>query len=234
MLELDRVNSSPLILSENNLLRSGIEGLRSSCLGVALLDIDALVTPNTPLFTPREAGRASQMGPRRLRNFTAARVALKILSRQLGLVKTNRPDETIETLGHDAVKPCLAESGIYCSVSHSARFVVVVAHRCPIGVDIEAISGKTLRTRHLFLGPEEQELLSFSDLGPERTITRAWTIKEAATKAFGLQLIETFHEVEIFKIGEKEGSVKYRGRTFPVRHAEGEGQVITLITADTL
>jgi phosphopantetheinyl transferase len=234
MSELDRVHISSLFLPENNLLWSGIEGLRSACLGVALLDIEALVAPNTPLFTPREAGRASQMGPRRLKNFTAARVALKILSRQLGLVKTNRPDWTIETLGPDAVKPCLAESGIYCSVSHSARFVVAVAHRYPIGVDIEAISSKTLRTRHLFLGPEERELLSFSDLGPERAFTRAWTIKEAAAKALGLQLVETFHEVEIFRAGENEGAVKYRGKTFPVRHAEGKGQVITLITADAL
>ena len=125
----------------------GIDRLQSACLGMILLDIETISPVEEHLFTPREAARAMRMGPRRRKGFTAARVALKRLARQLDLVKENRPDRTIETLGPDDVRPCLAESGIYCSVSHSGRLVVAVAHRHPIGVDLEMVSEKPIRTR---------------------------------------------------------------------------------------
>jgi 4'-phosphopantetheinyl transferase len=174
------------------------------------------------------------MGPRRRRGFTAARVALKRLARQLGLVEENRPDRTIETLGPDGVRPCLAESGLYCSVSHSARLVVTVAHRHPIGVDLEAVSKKAIRTWHLFMLPRERDLISLSGLGPERTATRVWTIKEAAAKALGLHLFQAIREVEVVRVGKEEGVMKYQEKAYSVRHGEGDGYVITLITCDDL
>jgi phosphopantetheinyl transferase len=199
---------------------------------MTLLDIEALVPAGDPLFTPREAARALRMGPRRLRGFTAARVVLKLLARQLDLVERSRPDWTIETLGPDDVRPCLAESGLYCSASHSPRFVVAVAHRHPIGVDLEMVSSKVMRTQHLFLMPTERNLISLSHLGPERAATRVWTIKEAAAKVLGLQLFESFREVEVVRVGEKEGVMRYQEKANLVKHAEGNGQVITLISGD--
>jgi len=172
------------------------------------------------------------MGPRRRRDFTAARVALKRLARQLDLVKENRPDRAIETLGPDDVRPCLAESGIYCSVSHSARLVVAVAHRRPIGVDLEMVSEKAIRTRHLFMSPRERDLISLSGFGPERAATRAWTIKEAAAKALGLHLFQAIREVDVVRVGEEEGMIRYQEKTYPFTHGEGNGYVITLITCD--
>jgi phosphopantetheinyl transferase len=199
---------------------------------MTLLDIEALFPVEEHLFTPREAARALRMGPRRQRGFTAARVALKRLARQLGLVEEKKPDRTIETLGPDGVKPCLAESGLYCSVSHSVRLVVAVAHSHPIGVDLEAVSRKALRTWHLFMSPRERDLISLSSLGPERTATRAWTIKEAAAKALGLHLFQAIREVDVVRVGEEEGVMRYQKKTYPVRHGEGNGYVITLITCD--
>jgi phosphopantetheinyl transferase len=147
-------------------------------------------------------------------------------------VKENRPDRAIETLGPDEVRPCLAESGLYCSVSHSARLVVAVAHRHPIGVDLEMVSEKAIRTRHLFMSPKERDLISLSSLGPERTATRAWTTKEAAAKALGLHLFQAIQEVDVVRVGEEEGVMRYREQTYPDRHGEGNGYVITLITCD--
>ncbi len=197
-----------------------------------LLDIEAIFSNEEHLFTPREAARAMRMGPRRRRDFTAARVALKRLARQLDLVKENRPDRAIETLGPDDVRPCLAESEIYCSVSHSARLVVAVAHRHPIGVDLEMVSEKAIRTWHLITLPRERDLISLSSLGPERTATRAWTTKEAAAKALGLHLFQAIQEVDVVRVGEEEGVMRYQEKTYPVRHGEGNGYVITLITFD--
>ncbi len=213
---------------------SGIDRLRLACLGMILLDMKAISPVEENLFTPREAAKTVKMGPRRRRDFTAARLALKRLTRQLGLVEEERPDRTIETLGPDGEKPCLAESTLYCSVSHSGRLVVAVAHRHPIGVDLEAVSKKAIRVWNLHMLPNERELISLSSLGPERTATRAWTIKEAAAKALGLHLFEAIREVNVVSVGEEEGVMIYKEKTYPVRHAEGDGYVITLITCDSL
>jgi phosphopantetheinyl transferase len=213
---------------------SGIARLRAACLGMILLDVKGISPVEEDLFTPREAAKAVKMGPRRQRAFTAARVALKRLTRQLGLAEETRLDRMIETLGPDSVKPCLAESGLYSSVSHSGRFVVAVAHRHPIGVDLEAVSKKAIRVWTLHMLPNERELISLSSLGPERTATRAWTIKEAAAKAFGLHLFEAIREVNVVSMGEEEGVMMYKKKTYPVRHAEGDGYVITLVTCDSL
>jgi phosphopantetheinyl transferase len=199
-----------------------------------LLGIETISPIEEHLFTSREAARATRMGLRRRKGFTAARVALKKLARQLDLVEENRPDRTIETLGPDDVRPCLAESGIYCSVSHSAGLVVAVAHRHPIGVDLEMVSEKAIRTRRLFMSPREDALVSLSALGPGRTATRVWTTKEAAAKALGLHLFQAIREVEVVRVGEEDGLMRYQGKAYPVRHGEGNGYVITLITCDDL
>jgi phosphopantetheinyl transferase len=197
-----------------------------------LLDMETIFPIEENLFTPHEAARAMRMGPRRRRGFTAARVTLKRLVRQLNLAEKDRPDWTIETLGPDGVRPCLSESRMYCSVSHCARLVVAVAHRHPIGVDLEMVSEKVMRTKHLFMSPGETELISLSGLGPERAATRAWTIKEAAAKALGLHLFRAIREVEVVRLGEEDGVMRYQEKTYPARHAEGNGHVITLITCD--
>ena len=82
------------------------------------------------------------------------------------------------------------------------------------------------------MSPREKDLISLSGLGPERAATRAWTIKEAAAKAFGLQLFQAIREVEVVRVGEEEGVMRYQEKTYPVRHAEDNGYVITLLTCD--
>lgn len=213
---------------------SGIGQLQSACLGMILFTIEDLSLQEEYFFTPRESTRFEKMGPRRRRSFVAARVALKRLARQLGLVEESRPDRTIETLESDDQRPCLAESGLYCSVSHSPRIVAAAAHSRPIGVDIEVVSNKALRALDPFGVGGEKDLITFSPLGPERAATRVWTDKEAAAKALGLSLFQALREIEVIAVGEGEGLIRYQEKTYPVRHAEGDGQVITLITCDDL
>lgn len=231
-ISLDFVSASSL--TNNSLIWPGIERLQSACLGMVLLDMETIPPVEEHLFTPREAAKAMRMGPRRRKGFTAGRVALKGLVRQLNLVEKDRPDRAIETLGRDGVKPCLSESGIYCSVSHCAGLVVAVAHRHPIGVDLEMVSEKVIRTKHLFMSPRERDLILLSGLRPERAATRAWTIKEASAKALGLHLFQTIREVEVVSVGEEEGVMRYQEKTYPAMHAEGNGHVITLIICDNV
>jgi phosphopantetheinyl transferase len=211
-----------------------MDRLRSACLGIILLPIVTQTFLETDRLTPRERARIEKLGPRRQKGFLAARVALKRLARQLGLVEGNLPDQAIETLGPDNVRPCLADSRVYCSVSHSGPVVVAVAHSQPVGVDVERVSGKAFRALH-FLGiAEEQGLISLSPLGAERAATRAWTSKEAAAKALGLPLFQALREIEVVRMGEGEGLIRYQKKTYPVWHGEGQGQVITLITCNDL
>ncbi len=208
----------------------GMERLKSGCTGIVLLDIEPLLLNEKDLLTPREAARAEELGPRRRKLFLAARVALKRLARQIGLAHNDTPDSGIETLGPDRVRPCLAESDLHCSVSHTNRFSLAAGHVHPVGVDIEIVSAKAVRTWHLFMPSKNCDLLSTSAMGPERTATRAWTIKEAAAKAFGLDLSEALREVDIVQLGEMESAIRHRGNTYSVKHAEGEGHVLSLLT----
>jgi phosphopantetheinyl transferase len=139
------------------------------------------------------------------------------------------PDSGIETLCPDRVKPCLAGRDLFCSVSHTSRYVVAVGNVDPVGVDIEAVSAKALRIWHFFMPPKGSDLLSDSKLAPERTATRAWTIKEAAAKAFGLGLSQAIREVEIVMVGEDESEIRHRETAYSVKHAEGEGHVLSLL-----
>ncbi len=227
---LDSVSVFPL--TKDSSRWPGIVQLQSACLGLILLDIETISSIGEHLYTPREAARAMSMGPRRRRDFTAARVALKRLARQLDVVKENRLDREIETVGPDDVRPCIAESGIYCSVSHRARLVVAVAHSHPVGVDLEVVSEKATRIWSLFLSPGEKDLVLQSGLSPERTAARAWTIREAAAKALGLKLFQAIKEVDVVRVGEEEGMMRYQKKTYPVRHAEGNGYVMSLIACD--
>jgi phosphopantetheinyl transferase len=127
------------------------------------------------------------------------------------------------------VKPCLADSDFFCSVSHTNRFVVAAGNADPVGVDIEAVSAKAVRIWHLFMPSKNTDLFSTSGIGPERTATRAWTIKEAAAKAFGLNLSEAIREVEIVLVGEQESTIRHRGKMYSLKHAEGEGHVLSLL-----
>jgi len=214
----------------NSISWPGMERLNTVCMGIVLLDIEHLLPNEKDLLTHREAARAEELGPRRRRSFIAARVALKRLARQIALAEKDTPDSDIETLGPDRVRPCLAESGLHCSVSHTNRFSVAAGHVHPVGVDIEVVSEKAVRIWHLFMPSKNAGLLSTSGIGPERTATRAWTIKETAAKAFGLDLSEAIREVEIVLVGEQESEIRHRGKTYSVKHAEGEGHVLSLLT----
>jgi phosphopantetheinyl transferase len=94
------------------------------------------------------------------------------------------------------------------------------------------VSEKVVRTKHLFMSPRERDLISLSGLERQRAATRAWTTKEAAAKALGLHLFQAIREVEVVRLGKEEGAMRYQEKTYPVRHAEGNGHVITLITCD--
>ncbi len=228
------ISNSNSILNKTTVSWSGIEPFEAACLGIVILDLETLPPGENHLFTIRESEKFLRMGSQRRKSFKASRIALKELSRRLGLINGEWPDSAIETLSRDNQRPCLAESGLYCSVSHSSRFVVGVAHRHPVGVDVEGISRKIQKIQHIFLSPEEKHLIARSSLDFEVAATRVWSIKEAAAKALGLHLFQALREVKIVSLGKEESSINVQGKTYPAWHGQGEDQVIALVTCDDL
>lgn len=206
------------------------EHLRTACLELVILDLETFSPDDEGLFTPRELEKFLRMGIPRKKSFKASRAALKLLSRRLGLINGETPDYAIETLGPDNLKPCLDESGLYCSVSHSSRFVVAVAHRHPVGVDIEGVSERIERIQPIFLSPQENQIISQSGLDFRFAATRIWTIKEAAAKALGLHLFQAIRQVRVVQMEKEESLIRVREKTYRARHSQGHGQVIALVT----
>lgn len=209
-----------------------LEHEESFCAGFILLMIDALFPLRESVLTDREAAKAETLGPKRRKSFTAARVALKNLSLQLGLVAPGTHQCNIETLALDEVRPCLPTSGVFCSVSHDDTFVVAVANDRPIGVDIEPISSKASRGWHLFMSLPEQSLISKTGLGKDQTVVRAWTMKEAAAKALNIDLFQAWREVQVLRIGAEKSLVSLRGKETCPAHLDIQGHLISLITLD--
>jgi phosphopantetheinyl transferase len=220
--------------NETSVSWPGLERLRAACLGLVLFDLETLSPDEEGLCTPRELEKFLRMGRQRKKSFKASRIALKILSHRLGLINRETPDYAIETLGPDNLKPCLAESGLYCSVSHSSRFVVAVAHRHPVGVDIEGVSDRIQRIQHIFLSPQENQIISQSGLDFRFAATRIWSIKEAAAKALGLHLFQAIRQVRVVQMEKEESLIRVREKTCRARHSQGHGQVIALVTAEDL
>jgi phosphopantetheinyl transferase len=211
-----------------------LDRIESACRGFVLIEMEALFPLPGNVFTPREAATADKFGPRRRKSFTAARVALKDLAHKLGLVGAGAQPWHIETLAPDGIRPILPTSEVYCSVSHDDIFVVAVANDKPVGVDIEPISYKAIKGSHIFMSLPEQNLISKTDLGTDRTVLRAWTMKEAAAKALDLDLVQAWREVQVLRIGAEKSLARVNGRETPFIHVEIHGHVLSLVTFDEL
>lgn len=220
------INTSLPIRSRN------LENFESLCTGYIFNEIDAFFPLKEHVLTPHETAKSYQFGPKRRKSFTAARIALKNLAIQLGLVEPGTNQCSIETLDRDGVRPFLPAGGVFCSVSHDNFFVVAVAHDRPIGVDIEPISSKAARGWHIFMSFPEQDLISKTTLGTDRTAVRAWTMKEAAAKALNFDLFRAWREVQVLKIGMDKSLARIKGKETSSTHLEIQGHLISLITLD--
>src|SRR5690606_19129464 len=78
-------------------------------------------------------------------------------------------------------KPCIPNSGLHFSISHSFSYVAAVMSDKPVGVDVQVFTDKIARLQQKFLSAGEQ---AFFQNDP-RQLTLAWTAKEAAFKWFG-------------------------------------------------
>jgi phosphopantetheinyl transferase len=207
------------------------------CLGLTVVELDSLAPFADRALTPMEKERFEKLGHRRRKSFLAARLALKRLFRRCRDPGGRVPAQAIETVvSKDTPLPrCSAIDGaagsdLHCSVSHDRRLAVAAAHTGKVGVDVECVTHKALKTKHIFMHESEILLVRQSPLEDQKAALQVWSIKEAAAKAYGMNLAEAWHAVRVTDLGERQSRFAIDGRNMVARHTGVANHVITLIT----
>lgn len=186
-------------------------------------------------LSPVEAARFGKMGKRRQMGYLTGRLALKNLARKLAGDDRLTPAEDIHTMREDRVRPfCpdLSGSGpVFCSLSHDRRFAVAVGGDEDMGVDVEILSDRVLKARHLYMGASELALADASSLGVLPASLRVWSIKEGVAKAVNMPIGETWKRVAVTHIGEQESRLSVDGRPFAAYHDTVDEHLFTLVKA---
>jgi phosphopantetheinyl transferase len=185
-------------------------------------------------LSPLEKARFDKMGAARRRSsFLAARIALKRLFRQQQEENFQILPREIETVCTDSAKPCCVHQNhpqpFCCSLSHDNRFAVAVLSNGSVGVDVEPVSDKALKSARLYMSEKEQQLMAQSALEPRQAAVRVWSAKEAVSKATGMPLTDAWQRVQLVAIGETESRLSIDEKApLAVAHASVDDHVITL------
>lgn len=209
--------------------------LMKRCKAMSVVELGALAPFAYRSFSPRERERSSSMGAKRMKSFTGARLACKRLTRRLMGGDSSLSAEAIETLDGEGIRPRCGgggSPGLYCSVSHNGRFAVAVASDRRIGIDVELLSERVLKSRHLYMSEDEQEIARSFPLGPVQGALRVWSIKEAAAKALDLHLAESWKTVEVKSLGVHESLAQLGDRSAIIFHDTVEEHLFTLCELD--
>jgi phosphopantetheinyl transferase len=207
--------------------------LRKQCRALSVIEIRTIAEFADRALSPSEQARFEKMGRRRKGTFLAGRLALKRVSRQLNDGDSITPASEIHTTMPDGVRPyCPVPSGgdeIFCSLSHDARFAVAAAADEPVGIDVELVSGRILKTRHLFMANEEMALTESCTLGIAEASIRVWSIKEAVSKLKNKPLPESWRPTRVHEIGLYMSRVTANGEFYTAFHDVVDDHVFTLI-----
>lgn len=176
--------------------------IAGACRALAIIELDALAPFAEKTLSEPERKRYDYMRGRRRKSYLAARLACKRISRLLSGNDEQTAPEDITTVCADRPHiPCCPLTGgpspYSCSVSHDDRFAVAGAADRPIGVDVEKMSTRLLKSRSLYMSEQEQALVLESHLNEIETAVRIWSIKEAVAKAFDISLAAAWQRVQV-------------------------------------
>lgn len=208
--------------------------LRTRCESLSIVELSAVAPFAERTLSPHERARFDKMGAvRRRSSFLAARIALKRLFRQQQGENLQILPWEIETVCADSTKPCCVHHDhpqpLCCSLSHDNRFAIAVLAYEPVGVDVERVSDKALKSARLYMSEKEQLLVAQSAVEPHQAAVRVWSAKEAVSKATGVVLADAWQRVQLVAIGEIESRLSIDGKgPLAVSHASVDDHVVTL------
>lgn len=123
---------------------------------------------------------------KRKREFLGVRIALKALLGKEIIVKYDADG-----------KPFLADNSYHISVTHSGKWIAVMAHPTQlVGIDIEIPTDKIQKIYKRFLSATEQEALSNGNNISQLQL--AWSAKEALYKIIGKEAVDFAKQLRIF------------------------------------
>jgi phosphopantetheinyl transferase len=211
--------------------QSGIE--TDNGIKLELLELSGVSDTAQHVLSGMEIERFRDLGSKRARSFLASRLLLKKLSRELTGGRFLSPCK-INTMNEDRAPVCPGAAGmpVFCSVSHDKRFAVAVSSARRVGIDIEEMGGRILKTNRLYMSDTELELVVSSGLEETTASLRIWTVKEAVSKASGYDLVRTWRQCEVKKIGLDRSEVMLDGQGFIAKHYEFENHLMTIVIID--
>jgi phosphopantetheinyl transferase len=182
--------------------------MAAGCDALTVIELTTVAPFAEKVLSADERKRFENMSDRRRKSFLAAHLACKRLSRILSGNDTETDPRAITTVYADKPSPCCpltdGRSGYSCSVSHDDRFAVAVASTGRVGVDVEKMSERVLKSRSLYMSAQEEALGRESRLGEIETAVRIWSIKEAVTKALDITLTDAWNRVQVRSVGSAE------------------------------
>ncbi|MBC2711577.1 MAG: polyketide synthase dehydratase domain-containing protein [Desulfosarcina sp.] len=209
---------------------------RSHVSGMVLLERRTVAAFAAAALSENEKTRLTPMAPNRARGYLSARLALKRLSRMLSGDSDRRNSREIETVAENSQSPqCPLADGTlpFCAVSHDRRFTVAVAADRPVGVDVEPLSERPLGAMHLYMDANERAMVNRLPLGRAGGALRVWSAKEAAAKALGINLAESWERIRVMEVASECSLLEIaRGKRMSAIHATIEGHLFTLLTVD--
>ncbi len=208
--------------------------LRRRLSGMVLLEREAVARFAPTALSENEKRRLTPMAPERARGYLSARLALKRLSRLLsgdGDGRRSREIETVAENGQSPQCPLADGSRTDCAVSHDRRFTIAVASDQPVGVDVEPLSEKPLGAMHLYMDSREQAVVSRTPIGRADGAMRVWSAKEAAAKAMGIRLAESWERIRVIAVAPESSLLEIDGeKIHTALHATMEDHLFTLLT----
>jgi phosphopantetheinyl transferase len=209
-----------------------LETLAETCAATVLIERATLMPFAERSLSDTERRRTVKMSPKRRTDFYSSRLACKRLFRELNGDQGRTPAAEIHTLADDGIRPMAGTSRFHCSVAHDRRFTLAVAANAPIGVDVERLAERLLKSLHIFAGAAEQALVKASPLGEVAAAARVWTIKEAAAKLLNIHLADAWARVRVLEMGLAQSRVAIEDSPAVVaRHGTLEGHLITVLYA---
>ena len=178
-----------------------LPSLKAHCDAISVIELNTINATAVKALSDSELDRYGRLGDKRKKSYLGSRLCCKILSRKLSGNDRDTPASSITTISPDQIRPRSPLTDgrdlFSCSVSHDSRFAVAVASETRVGVDVEEISEKALKSRSLYMGEREETLARESSLGEIEASVRIWSIKEAMAKALGINLAQSWEKVEV-------------------------------------
>ncbi len=206
--------------------------IRDRCRDLCVVELDSLTAPCAGILSEAERARFSSMRAKRARTFLGARMALKKLARRLPGADPGIAPVALTTMHEDGRPCCPLPDGsepYHCTASHDSRFAVAALSDGRIGIDVEEISERVMNGRSLYMHEEELSLVTNHPIGDMEASARVWSVKEAVSKAMGINLAVAWDRALVVEIKRETSVVKIGDINHQAIHATINNHLFSLI-----